>query len=162
MNKKSRLVNVLVGSFLLLNSVLIFLYAVIGMKFFGHKETEISNSVVLRFDVPTEYILSNPFWWLLDGSNKIKIVNFSNEHHDGRIKINVSDNPCNNIETITLNNTNYVFDNKSENVDLIHIFSIAAYEKKDLEIVVKTKTQCNVKGEDKRNFGIRINSWAIR
>ena len=162
MLKKSRVVNLLVGLFLLFNSTLMFLYAVIGMKYFGHKETEISNSVVLRFDVPTEYILNDPFWWLLDGSNQIKIVNFSDERHYGRIKLNVSDNPCNNIETITLNKTNYVFDNQSEGIELFHVFSIAPYEKKVMEIKIKTKAQCNVKGEDKRNFGIRINGWAIR
>jgi hypothetical protein len=61
-----------------------------------------------------------------------------------------------------LNKTNYVFDNQSEGIELFHVFSIAPYEKKVMEIKIKTKAQCNVKGEDKRNFGIRINGWAIR
>lgn len=137
------------------------MYAVIGMKYFGHKETEISNNVVLRFEVPTEYIFSDPFWWLLDGRNQINIVNFSDERHQGEIKLNVSNNPCNNIETIIFDKTNYVFDNKSENIEILYDFSIDPYEKDHMEIIIKSKSKCNVKGEDERNFGIRINRWAI-
>ncbi len=145
-----------------MNSIYIFLYAAIGMKYFGHKETKVSDNVVLRFDVPTEYVANDSFWWLLEGSNRIRVVNFSDEPHAGKMELEISNNPCKNVESISFNGVNYTFDTETEKIKISYNFSILSYREADLELMVKNKTKCNVKGEDNRNFGVRVSGWEIK
>ena len=162
MLKKRQILIIFVGCFLLINSIYVFLYAAIGMKYFGYKETTVSDNVVLRFDVPTEYVANDSFWWLLEGSNRIRVVNFSDEPQKGKIELEISNNPCNNVESISFNNVNYTFGTQTEKIKISYNFSILTYGEADLEFKIKNKTKCNVKGEDNRNFGVRVSGWEIK
>ena len=132
------------------------------MKYFGHKETRISENVVLRFDVPTEYVVNDSFWWLLEGSNRIRIVNFSDEPHAGKMELEISNNPCSNVASISLNKENYVFGPDNEKIKIPYIFSISPYGEVKLDLKVKNKSKCTVKSEDNRNFGVRVGGWIIK
>ena len=160
--RKSKILIIFMGCFLFINSISIFLYASVGMKYLRHKETKIFENVVLRFDVPTEYVANDSFWWLLEGSNRIKIVNFSDEPHTGKMELQISNNPCNNVESISLDKENYTFETESENIKIPYYFSILSYGEADLDLIIKNKSKCNVKGEDKRNFGVRVSGWEIK
>ena len=162
MFRKLQILIIFVGCFLLINSIFIFLYAAVGMKYFGHKETKVSENVVLRFDVPTEYVANDAFWWLLEGSNRIRILNFSDEPHAGKIELEILNNPCNNVESISLNKVNYTFDTETEKIRIFYNFSIFSYGESDLELLIKNKSKCSVKGEDDRNFGVRVGGWKIK
>ena len=161
MPNKTKILVIIMGSFLLLNSAYIFLYTVVGMKYFGHSETKISENVVLRFDVPTEYVVNDSFWWLPEGNNRIRIVNYSNETHSGKIKLEISNNPCNNVDSISFNDEEYTFAKNSINIEIPYSFSILSYGETDIYLTIKNKSQCNVKGDDKRNFGVRVSGWEI-
>jgi len=69
--------------FLTVNLVAVMLYSLLWLKLFDNSETKIQDNVVLRFDSPTEYQNNNAFWWMLKGSNRLKIVNFAPETHRG-------------------------------------------------------------------------------
>ena len=162
MFRKPQILIIFVGCFLLINSIFIFLYAAVGMKYLGHKETKVSENVVLRFDVPAEYVANDAFWWLLEGSNRIRIVNFSDEPHTGIIELEISNNPCNNVESISLNKVNYAFDTETAKIKISDNFSIFSYGEANLELIIKNKSKCSVKGEDDRNFGVRVSGWKIK
>ena len=161
MLNKIKILVIFVGIFLLFNSAYIFLYSVVGMKYFRHRETKISENVVLRFDVPTEYVVNDSFWWLPEGNNRIRIVNYSNESHSGKIKLEISNNPCSNVDSILFNEEEYTFEENSNKIKIPYSFSISSYGEKDIYLTIKNKSQCNVKGDDKRNFGVRVSGWEI-
>ena len=58
------------------SAILIFSYAFFYLQEQGRTETKIEENVVLRFNQPTEYLDGNAFWWLLEGSNTVSMVNF--------------------------------------------------------------------------------------
>jgi hypothetical protein len=60
------------------SSLALFSYGTFYLKLLKHTEVKIEDSVVARFDVPTEYIDKDLFWWLPTGKSNIKLLNFSN------------------------------------------------------------------------------------
>lgn len=151
----------LFGYFLILNSLAIFSYSSVGMVFWDLKETKISENVVLRFDVPTEYVGNDAFWWLLEGQNQIKIVNFSDENHEGTVFFSLQQNPCLNAKKFEINNLIYFTNKNSEVANAHYRFSIKPNDEISIILNILNDSKCNIKGEDKRNFGLKLVGWTI-
>jgi hypothetical protein len=69
-------------------------------------ESEPKNNVALRFPTATEYVNNDPFWWLLNGSNNIRMINFSDERMKGVFTIKIYPNPAKEFVMIDLNEFN--------------------------------------------------------
>lgn len=140
----------------------IFGYFVLHYKIQGNRETKIEENVVLRFDQPTEYINGKSFWWLTEGSNIIKILNFSNEGHKGQLQISLQQNPCSSFEYVKTRYDKVEFDETQENILYVQDFKIGPYETKIIETEVINSEVCQVSNGDKRKFGAKIDGWVIR
>jgi hypothetical protein len=75
-------------------SLALFLYGTFYLKLLRHTEVKIENSVVARFDVPTEYIYKDSFWWLPTGKSNIYLLNFTISSFQGVLHLNITINPC--------------------------------------------------------------------
>jgi hypothetical protein len=145
-----------------LSAILIFSYALFYLQIQERTETKIEENVVLRFNQPTEYLESNAFWWLLEGSNTVNIVNFSNEKHKGLINIELRQNPCSNFQTAKYSNQIIDFDKKSDRLIVKEVFSIGPYEKKSFELQILNSQKCMVDNGDSREFGAKLVGWTIQ
>jgi hypothetical protein len=145
-----------------LSAIVIFSYAFFYLQMQGRTETKIEENVVLRFNQPTEYLEGNSFWWLLEGSNAISLVNFSNEKHKGLINIELSQNPCSNFQTAKFSNQVIDFDKKDDRMIVQEVFSIGPYEKKSFELQIMNSQKCMVDTGDSREFGAKLVSWYIQ
>ena len=144
------------------SAILIFSYAFFYLQEQGRTETKIEENVVLRFNQPTEYLDGNAFWWLLEGSNSVSMVNFSNEKHNGLINIELHQNPCSNFQTAKYSNQVIDFDKNSDRMLLQEVFSIGPYEKKSFEIQILNSQKCMVGNGDSREFGAKLVGWYIQ
>ena len=145
-----------------LSAILIFSYALFYLQIQERTETKIEENVVLRFNQPTEYLEGNAFWWLLEGSNTVNIVNFSNEKHKGLIKIELQQNPCSNFQTAKYSNKVIDFDKKLDRLFVEEVFSIDPYEKKSFELQILNGQKCRVDNGDSREFGAKLVGWTIQ
>jgi hypothetical protein len=145
-----------------LSAIMIFSYAFFYLQAQGRTESKIEENVVLRFNQPTEYIEGNSFWWLLEGSNAISMVNFSNEMHTGLISIELTQNPCSNFQTAKFSNQVIDFDKKDDRMIVQEVFSIGPYEKKSFELQILNSQKCMVDTGDSREFGAKLVSWYIQ
>ena len=162
MNKTIQLSSKILGFIVIVNSLFIFVYVVGSMLILGNKETKIMDNVVLRFDVPTEYISTESFWWLTEGKNRIRIVNFSDEKHIGVFTLKISQNPCRNARSVKIGEQNYIFETEEQTLSAEYKFIANPYGEQNVEINVLNDYLCKVNGTDQRNFGIKINSWVIK
>lgn len=144
------------------SAIFIFCYAYFYLQNQGRTETKIEENVVLRFNLPTEYLEGEAFWWLLEGSNTINIVNFSNENHKGLIKIDLQQNPCSNFQAAKYSNQRIEFDKKFNSLSLQKDFLIGPYEIKSLDLEILNSEKCIVDNGDQREFGAKIVSWTIQ
>lgn len=138
----------------------LFSYGTIYLKLLKHSEVKIEDSVVARFDVPTEYINNDSFWWLPTGESNIKLINFSNSSFDGVLHLNITNNPCQNSESAKLGDRVFRIPKVGE-LELNQNFNILALEQKSLELIITNSDDCFLSNGDSRNFGIRINGWKI-
>jgi hypothetical protein len=138
----------------------LFSYGTIYLKLLKHSEVKIEDSVVARFDVPTEYINNDSFWWLPTGESNIKLINFSNSSFDGVLHLNITNNPCQNSESAKLGDRVFRIPKVGE-LELSQNFNIVALEQKSLELIITNSDDCFLSNGDSRNFGIRINGWKI-
>lgn len=138
----------------------LFSYGTIYLKLFKHSEVKIEDSVVARFDVPTEYLNNDSFWWLPTGESNIKLINFSNSSFDGVLHLNITNNPCQNSESAKLGDRVFRVPKVGE-LELSQNFNIVALEQKSLELIITNSDDCFLSNGDSRNFGIRINGWKI-
>jgi hypothetical protein len=145
-----------------LSAILISSYALFYLQIQERTETKIEENVVLRFNQPTEYLEGNAFWWLLEGSNTVNIVNFSNEKHKGLIKIELHQNPCSNFQTAKYSNKVIDFGKKSDRLFVEEVFSIDPYEKKSFELQILNGQKCRVDNGDLREFGAKLVGWTIQ
>ena len=145
-----------------LSAIMIFSYAFFYLQMQGRTETKIEENVVLRFNQPTEYLEGNSFWWLLEGSNTVNIVNFSNEKHKGLINIELHQNPCSNFQSTKYLNQVIDFDKKADRLLVQEVFSIGPYEKKSFELQILNSQKCMVDNGDKREFGAKLVAWYIQ
>jgi len=145
-----------------ISAIIIFSYAVFYLQIQGKTETKIEENVVLRFNQPTEYLEGDSFWWLLEGSNTVYIVNFSNEKHEGLINIKLRQNPCSNFQTAKFSNQVIDFDKKDDRMIVQEVFSIGPYEKKSFELQILNSQKCMVDTGDSREFGAKLVSWYIQ
>jgi len=145
-----------------LSAIMIFSYAFFYLQMQGRTETKIEENVVLRFNQPTEYLEGNSFWWLLEGSNIVNIVNFSNEKHEGLINIELHQNPCSNFKSTMYSNQVIDFDKKAGRLLVQEVFSIGPYEKKSFELQVLNSQKCMVDNGDTREFGAKLVGWYIQ
>lgn len=141
-------------------SLALFSYGTIYLKLLKHTEVKIENSVVARFDVPTEYINDDSFWWLPTGKSNIKLINFSNSSFEGVLHLNITNNPCQNSESVELGDRVYKIP-KEVKFEISQKFNIAALEQKSLGLMIANIDDCFLSNGDTRNFGIRINGWKI-
>jgi hypothetical protein len=144
------------------SAIVIFYYAYFFLQNQGKTETKIEENVVLRFNIPTEYLQEEAFWWLLEGSNTINIVNFSNENHKGSIKIDLQQNPCSNFQAAKYSNQIIEFDKKQDRLSVREDFLIGPYEKKSLDLEIFNSGKCLVDNGDPREFGAKIVGWTIQ
>jgi hypothetical protein len=145
-----------------LAAMTMFTYSVIYLKLLENVESRIQNSVVLRFDAPTEYFDSNSYWWFLEGKNIINVVNSSNEQHQGVISLELMQNPCGNFEFIDINNRKIEFDKSKKSLQIKENFVINAYQSKSFEIDVINTEICKVENGDTRHFGAKLSGWTIK
>jgi hypothetical protein len=145
-----------------ISAIVIFCYAYFYLQNQGRTETKIEENVVLRFNLPTEYLEGEAFWWLLEGSNTINIVNFSNENHKGLIKIDLQQNPCSNFQAVKYSNQIIEFDKKLDSLLVQEDFLIGPYEKKSLDLKILNSGKCMVDNGDPREFGAKIVGWTIQ
>lgn len=143
-------------------AIVIFFYSFFYLQVQGKTETKIEENVVLRFNQPTEYLDGSAFWWMLEGSNTVTIVNFSNEEHNGLIKIELQQNPCSNFQTAKYSNRIIDFDKEVDRLLVQETFSIGPYEKKIFEIQILNSQKCTVDNGDLREFGAKIVGWYIQ
>jgi len=141
-------------------SLALFSYGTIYLKLLKHTEVKIENSVVARFDVPTEYTDNDSFWWLPTGKSNIKLINFSNSSFDGVLHLNITNNPCQNSESAKLGDRVFRIPKVVE-LEISQNFNIVALEQKSLELIITNSDDCFLSNGDSRNFGIRINGWKI-
>lgn len=141
-------------------SLALFSYGTFYLKLFKHSEVKIEDSVVARFDVPTEYINNDSFWWLPTGKSNIKLINFSNSSFDGVLHLNITNNPCQNSESAKLGDRVFRIPKVVE-LEISQNFNIVALEQKSLELIITNSDDCFLSNGDSRNFGIRINGWKI-
>ena len=141
-------------------SLALFSYGTFYLKLLKHAEVKIEDSVVARFDVPTEYINNDSFWWLPTGESNIKLINFSNSSFDGVLHLNITNNPCQNSESAKLGDRVFRIPKVGE-LELSQNFNIVALEQKSLELIITNSDDCFLNNGDSRNFGIRINGWKI-
>ena len=141
-------------------SLALFSYGTFYLKLLKHSEVKIEDSVVARFDVPTEYINNDSFWWLPTGESNIKLINFSNSSFDGVLHLNITNNPCQNSESAKLGDRVFRIPKVGE-LELSQNFNIVALEQKSLELIITNSDDCFLSNGDSRNFGIRINGWKI-
>jgi len=146
--------------FLTVNLVAIMLYSLLWLKLFDKSETKIQDNVVLRFDSPTEYQNSNAFWWMLKGSNQIRIVNFAPETHSGTIELVFENNPCDNVLNLAIDKT-YFEMLPRQITEVKHEFEVNPLETISLNLEVNLSDNCILKNGDNRNFGPKIKSWVI-
>jgi hypothetical protein len=145
-----------------LSAIMIFSYAFFYLQMQGRTETKIEENVVLRFNQPTEYLEGNSFWWLLEGSNTVNIINFSNEKYEGLINIELHQNPCSNFQSTKYSNQVIDFDKKMGRLLVQEVFSIGPYEKKSFELQVLNSQKCMVNNGDTREFGAKLVGWYIQ
>jgi hypothetical protein len=141
-------------------SLALFSYGTFYLKLLKQTEVKIEDSVVARFDVPTEYIGNNSFWWLPTGNSNIKLINFSNSSFQGVLHLNITNNPCQNSESVELGDRVFRIPKEVE-FEISQKFYIAALEQKSLELRIANSDDCFLSNGDTRNFGIRINGWKI-
>ena len=141
-------------------SLALFSYGTFYLKLLKHAEVKIEDSVVARFDVPTEYIDDDSFWWLPTGKSNIKLINFSNSSFEGVLHLNITNNPCQNTESIKLGDRVFKIP-KEVKSEISQKFNIAALEQKSLGLMIANIDDCFLSNGDTRNFGIRINGWKI-
>ena len=141
-------------------SLALFSYGTFYLKLLKHSEVKIEDSVVARFDVPTEYINDDSFWWLPTGKSNIKLINFSNSSFDGVLHLNITNNPCQNSESAKLGDRVFRVPKVVE-LEISQKFNIVALEQKYLELIITNSDDCFLSNGDSRNFGIRINGWKI-
>jgi hypothetical protein len=137
-------------------------YSFIYLKLLKNAESRLQNSVVLRFDAPTEYFQGNSYWWFLEGKNIIYIVNFSNESHQGEISLKLQQNPCGNFKFIDINNRKIEFNRSKKSLLIKEDFVINAYQSKSFEVEVINTEICKVKNGDNRQFGANLSGWTIK
>jgi len=145
-----------------ISAVMIFAYSFFYLQVQGRTETKIEENVVLRFNQPTEYIEGDAFWWLLEGTNTIEIVNFSNEEHNGTIEINLQQNPCSTFQETKFSNRNITFDETVGSALVLEPFSIGPYENKSFDLQILNTEKCKVNNGDPREFGAKLVSWTIQ
>ena len=141
-------------------SLALFSYGTFYLKLLKHAEVKIEDSVVARFDVPTEYIDDDSFWWLPTGKSNIKLINFSNSSFEGVLHLNITNNPCQNTESIKLGDRVFKIP-KEVKSEISQKFNVAALEQKSIELIITKNADCFLSNGDARNFGIRINGWKI-
>jgi len=141
-------------------SLALFSYGTFYLKLLKHSEVKIEDSVVARFDVPTEYINNDSFWWLPTGKSNIRLINFSNSSFDGVLHLNITNNPCQNSESAKLGERLFRIPKVVE-LEISQNFNIVALEQKSLELIITNSDDCFLSNGDSRNFGIRINGWKI-
>ena len=141
-------------------SLALFSYGTFYLKLLKNAEVKIEDSVVVRFDVPTEYIDNDSFWWLPTGKSNIKLMNFSNSSFEGVLHLNITNNPCQNSESVELGDRVYKIP-KEVKFEISQKFNIAALEQKSLGLMIANIDDCFLSNGDTRNFGIRINGWKI-
>ena len=146
--------------FLTINLVAVMLYSLLWLKLFDNSETKIQDNVVLRFDSPTEYQNNNAFWWMLKGSNRLRIVNFAPETHRGTIKLVFENNPCDNVLNLSIGKTYFKILPK-QMIEVKHEFEVNPLETISLKLEVNQSDNCILKNGDTRNFGPKIKSWVI-
>jgi hypothetical protein len=143
-------------------AVMIFAYSFFYLHAQGRTETKIEENVVLRFNQPTEYLEGDAFWWLMEGSNIVNIVNFSNEKHTGFIKINLQQNPCSTFQATKFSNSTIDFDKTANSLLVQEPFSISPYEKKSFDLQILNSKKCKVNNGDTREFGAKLVGWSIQ
>lgn len=147
-------------SLLTFMSLALFAYGAFYLKLLKHAEVKIEENVVARFDVPTEYIDRDSFWWLPTGKSNINLINFSNSSFRGVLYLNIANNPCKNLKSIKLEDRDYkIF--KEDEFQISQNFDIKPLGQKSLEFIAVNDSECFVSNGDARNFGIRINGWTI-
>jgi hypothetical protein len=142
------------------SSLALFSYGTFYLKLLKHTEVKIEDSVVARFDVPTEYIDKDLFWWLPTGKSKIKLLNFSNSSFQGVLHLNITNNPCQNSKSVALGDRVFRVP-KDDEFEISHKFNITPLGQKSLELMIANNDDCFLSNGDSRNFGIRINGWKI-
>jgi hypothetical protein len=145
-----------------LTAVVILLYSLIYLKLFTNSESRLQNSVVLRFDAPTEYFDGNSYWWFTQGKNSIYLVNFSNELHQGVISLKLQQNPCGNFKSVDINSRKVAFNMSKKTLQIKEKFVIDAYQSKSLEIDIVNTEICKVENGDLRQFGAKLSGWAVK
>ncbi len=145
-----------------ISALMIFVYSFFYLQVQGRTETKIEENVVLRFNQPTEYIEGDAFWWLLEGSNTINIVNFSNEKHSGTIEVNLQQNPCSTFQATRFSNRIITFDETANSALVQEPFSIGPYENKSFDLQILNTEKCKVNNGDPREFGAKIVGWSIQ
>ena len=145
-----------------ISAVMIFAYSFFYLQAQGRTETKIEENVVLRFNQPTEYLEGDAFWWLLEGSNTINIVNFSNEKHTGTIEINLQQNPCSTFQATKYSKRIITFDETANSALVQEPFSIGPYENKSFDIHILNTEKCKVNNGDPREFGAKLVGWSIQ
>ena len=141
-------------------SLALFLYGTFYLKLLKHTEVKIENSVVARFDVPTEYIYKDSFWWLPTGKSNIYLLNFSNSSFQGVLHLNITNNPCQNSKNVKLGDRVFRIP-KEDEFEISQKFNITPLGQKSLELMITNSDDCFLSNGDSRNFGIRINGWKI-
>ena len=153
----------IVGICLLILSIIVISYSAYLLKI-DVTESEPKNNVALRFPTPTEYVDNDPFWWLLNGSNNIRMINFSDERMKGIFTIQVYPNPCKDNSIIEVIHNN--LKSKSlikTNANSIKIMAdLKPYQSKDLDLRVINSKSCFVSNGDNRDFGVLVSSWKFR
>jgi hypothetical protein len=127
-------------------------------------ESEPKNNVALRFPTATEYVNNDPFWWLLNGSNNIRMINFSDERMKGVFSIKIYPNPCKDnsvVEVIHNNETNKSIIKPNANSITI-LADLKPYQSKDVNLRVMNSKSCFVSNGDNRDFGVLVSSWKFR
>jgi len=141
-------------------SLALFSYGTFYLKLFKHTEVRIEDSVVARFDVPTEYVGKDLFWWLPTGKSKIKLMNFSNSSFQGVLHLKITNNPCQNSKSVKLEDRVFRIPNEEE-IEISQNFEIKPLGQKSLELIIDNNEDCLLSNGDTRNFGIRIDGWKI-
>ena len=154
--------NYFVSILIMLSSILIFFQVAFPLFDVNVNELDKKKIIGMKTSVPVEFDGNFKFWWLTKPNNILNFVNFSDEKINGKIILELTDNPCQSKESLKIVNKSVIqkivlIPNKLTKI-LIPL-KIDPKSSQSIEIMFENSQKCIVENGDARNFGARLVNW---